>query len=74
MILQAVDRLALSPKVYVGVPVRCGALNGRGKPIVRLLRMLGLGLLAIDPRPETGSVEVLLDPGDYRPRPSKRPR
>ena len=74
VILQAVDRLALSPKVYVGVPVRCGALNGRGKPIVRLLRMLGLGLLAIDPRPETGSVEVLLDPGDYRPRPSKRRR
>lgn len=74
VILQAVDRLALSPKVYVGVPVRCGALNSRGKPIVKLLRMLGLGLLAIDPRAETGSVEVLLDPGDYRPRQSKRRR
>jgi len=74
VILQAVDRLALSPKVYVGVPVRCGALNSRGKPIVKLLRMLGLGLLAIDPGAETGSVEVLLDPGDYRPRQSKRRR
>ncbi len=74
VILQAVDRLALSPKVYVGIPVRCGALNSRGKPIVKLLRMLGLGLLAIDPRPDTGGVEVLLDPGEYRPRPSKRRR
>lgn len=74
VILQAVDRLALTSKVYLGVPVRCGALNRRGKPIVKLLRMLGLGLLAVDPRPETGSVEVLLDPGEYRPRPSKRRR
>ncbi|HEY5486603.1 MAG TPA: hypothetical protein VIK06_03050, partial [Candidatus Limnocylindrales bacterium] len=57
VILQAVDRLALTSKVYLGVPVRCGALNRRGKPIVKLLRMLGLGLLAVDPRPETGSVE-----------------
>ena len=72
VILQAVDRLALTSKVYLGVPVRCGALNRRGKPIVKLLRMLGLGLLAVDPRPETGSVEVLLDPGEYRPRQSKR--
>jgi hypothetical protein len=74
VILQAVDRLALTSNVYLGVPVRCGALNRRGKPIVKLLRMLGLGLLAVDPRPETGSVEVLLDPGEYRPRQSKRRR
>jgi hypothetical protein len=58
--------------VYIGVPVRCGALNKRRTPIVKLLRMLGLGLLSVDPDPETGSVEVLLDPGEYRPRPSKR--
>jgi hypothetical protein len=74
VILQAVDRLALTSKVYLGVPVRCGALNRRGRPIIKLLRMLGLGLLAVDPRPETGSVEVLLDPGEYRPRQSKRRR
>ena len=71
VIMQAVDRLALTSKVYIGVPVRCGALNKRRTPIVKLLRMLGMGLLSVDPDPETGSVEVLLDPGEYRPRPSK---
>jgi hypothetical protein len=33
--------------------------------------MLGLGLVAIDPELKTGSVEILLDPGDYKPRKSK---
>ncbi len=39
--------------------------------ILKLLRMLGLGLVVIDLDYETGSVEVLLDPGEYRPRKSK---
>jgi hypothetical protein len=72
VILQAVDRLALTSKVYIGVPRRCGILNRRRRQIIKLLRMLGLGLLAVDPRLETGSVEVLLDPGEYRPRRSRR--
>ena len=33
--------------------------------------MLGLGLVVIDSDRETGSVKVLLDPGEYRPRKSK---
>src|SRR5665811_985220 len=43
VIMQAVDRLALTSKVYIGVPVRCVALNKRRTPIIKLLRMLGLG-------------------------------
>lgn len=71
VVLQAVDRLALSPKVYIGVPDTCKALSKRYKQIIKLLRMLGLGLITIDPRRETGGVAVLLDPGAYRPRKSK---
>lgn len=71
VILQAVERLALSPKVYVGVPAQCAILKRRRRPVIKLLRMLGLGLLAIDPECEVGSVDVLLDPGEYRPRKSK---
>lgn len=71
VILQAVERLALSPKVYVGVPAQCAILKRRRRPVIKLLRMLGLGLLAIDPKCEVGSVDVLLDPGEYRPRKSK---
>jgi len=33
--------------------------------------MLGLGLMVIDSDRQIGSVEVLLDPGEYRPRKSK---
>lgn len=71
VILQAVDRLVLSSKVYIGVPRTCGILTRRRKQILKLLRMLGLGLIVIEPQLRTGSVEVLLDPGEYRPRKSK---
>ena len=72
VILQAVDRLALTPKVYVGVPCRTRMMKSRRRPIVKLLRMLGLGLLEVDPRPDNGRVDVVLDPVEYRPRISKR--
>jgi hypothetical protein len=71
VVLQAVERLALTPKVYIGIPRRCGILNKRRRQIIKLLRMLGLGLVALDPDLVTGSVEVLLDPGEYKPRKSK---
>ena len=71
VVLQAVERLSLTTKVYIGIPARCGILKRRRKPIIKLLRMLGLGLMAIDPDSRAGSVEVLLDPGEYKPRKSK---
>ena len=74
MVLQAVERLSLTPKVYVGIPRRNGVLKRRRGPILKLFRMLGLGLVVIDPDLETGSVDVLLDPGEYKPRKSKHRR
>ena len=71
VILQAVDRLSLSSKVYIGVPERCKSLNRQHKKIIKLLRMLGLGLIVINPNRKTNNVQVLLDPGEYRPRKSK---
>ena len=71
VLLQAVDRLSLTPKVYIGIPKKSKTLNRRLRHIIKLLRMLGLGLLVIDPDRETFGVEVLLDPGEYRPRKSK---
>ena len=41
---------------------------------MKLLRMLGLGLLVIDPDVERNGVDAVLDPGEYRPRRSKRRR
>jgi hypothetical protein len=71
VVLQAVERLWLTPKVYIGIPKKCKTLHNRRKHVLKLLRMLGLGLVVIDPDREAGNVNVLLDPGEYIPRKSK---
>ena len=60
------DRLAIADTVYLAVPA--GAARRRG--IRPLCRRLGLGLLVVHaPRPR---VEVLVEPGPYRPRRDRR--
>jgi hypothetical protein len=71
VILQAVDRLALASNVYVAVPRHCPSLKTRRRKLVKLLKMLGLGLLVIGSGGERASVAVVVDPGEYRPRKSK---
>ena len=71
VLLQAVDRKALTQKVYVGVRAPCKALERRRKSVFKLLRMLGVGLLTVRLRHGSGTVAVLLDPAPYRPQPSK---
>jgi hypothetical protein len=66
LVLQGVDRLAIADTVYLAVPARAARRRG----IRPLCRRLGLGLLAVHaPRP---TVEVLVDPGPYRPRRDRR--
>jgi hypothetical protein len=78
LVLQGIDRLALSDDVYlaVGVPAKPapGSLWRRERRgILRLCRRLGLGLLAVhQPAGDTALVEPLLDPLPYRPRPDRR--
>jgi hypothetical protein len=72
LLLQGVDRLALSPLVYLAVPRRAPRTRGLrpdAKPIRNLCRRLGLGLLLIGTR---GSVDVMEDPVPYHPRQAKR--
>ena len=72
VVLQAVDRLQISDTVYIGVPKGIAALQNQRKQVVKLLRMLGLGLMVIDPAAPLGSVDVLCDPGEYKPRQVKQ--
>jgi len=75
LILQAVDRLSLSGKVYVAIPKACAAFKKQQhKQVVKLIRMLGLGLLTVDPKARIGCVAVICDPGEYRPRKSRMRR
>lgn len=71
LVLQGIDRLAVSDSVYLAVPggrAHSRAIGPDHKGVRKLCRRLGLGLIAVRPR----SVEVLLDPAPYRPRKDKR--
>ena len=72
ILLQAVDRIKISDAVYIGVPKGLAVLKKRRKQIIKLMRMLGLGLIVIDPGVKIGGVDVLCDPGEYKPRQIKK--
>lgn len=72
VVLQAVDRLSLVPIVYIGIPKQRKVLGKRRRRILKLLKMLGLGLIVIDLNSTHGNVEVLVDPSEYKPRISQR--
>lgn len=70
VVLQAVARQRASSAVYVGVPRGCPLLRSHRRHVIRLFRMLGLGLLTVEPRRTGARVEAVLDPGVYKPRKS----
>lgn len=77
LVLQGVDRLGLSPSVYLAVDGETARGRRRDRPDGRaarkLCRMLGLGLLLVFPDRKRGrGVEVVLDPLPYRPRINRR--
>ncbi len=71
LILQAVDRLVLTSNVYIAVPKKCNALKQKYKQVIKLCKLLGIGLITIDPSRSSEEVNVLLDPSEYKPRISK---
>jgi len=68
VLLQAVNRLSISSVVYIGIPSSCRAFRKRRHRIIKLLRMLGIGLIRIVVNSKRSLVEVVLDPGEYHPR------
>ncbi|MDG2175656.1 MAG: DUF2161 family putative PD-(D/E)XK-type phosphodiesterase [Gammaproteobacteria bacterium] len=71
LILQAVDRISLTSKVYIAVPKNTPFLKKRKKATLKLLKMLGLGLIVVVTHYNKMKAEVTLDPGQYRPRQSR---
>jgi len=70
LLLQATDRTRVADEVWLAVPAtRRG--RDRDPRVHRLCRLLGFGLLAVNPARDR--VEILAEPGPYRPRPD-RPR
>lgn len=71
LVLQGVDRLSLTDRVYLAV-LRPRSRGAPGAFVYRskarnLCRRLGLGLMTVRPG-SPGDVEVLVDPVPYRPR------
>lgn len=76
LLMQGLDRLALTETVYLAVPAVSGgggrsrrALSAESPAVQRLCRRIGLGLIVVHPR---GRAETLLDPLPYRPRPNRK--
>jgi len=72
LLLQAVDRLAVSDTVYVAFRIgkkQSATWRSKRKQVTSLLRRLGLGLLTVSTR---GRVVAVLDPAPYRPQTNKR--
>ncbi len=71
LVLQGVDRMACADEVWLGVAAtRRG--RDRDSRARKLCRLLGFGLLAV--HAARGDVEVLAEPGPYRPRADLRRR
>ena len=64
LVLQGVDRLALTDRVYLAV----GQWPKRMKDVRKLCRRLGLGFIVVS----GDKADVVLDPGPYKPRHNKR--
>ena len=72
LVLQGVDRLTLTDRVYLAVGRPRGRRGRRGSVLRRdvrdLCRRLGLGLITVAPGRSAACVEVIVDPIPYRPR------
>ncbi|MNE31195.1 hypothetical protein D3C80_1247470 [compost metagenome] len=72
LLLQGVERLRLSPNVYLAVervPGKKGAVNQRWSELTGLCRRLGLGLITVVfYKTKAPLVEVLAEPGDAPPQ------
>ena len=71
LVLQGIDRLAISERVYVAVPSpprRRRAMMPESPAVRRLCRRLGLGLIIVG----RNTVMVVEEPVPYRPRPARQ--
>ena len=71
LVLQAVDRLPVADEVWLAVRASTRGRD-RDSRVAKLCRLLGFGLLRVSPG--SGVVEVVAEPGPYRPRRNERRR
>jgi hypothetical protein len=79
LLLQGIDRLAISERVYLAVPRavprpgrKTRGLSPEAPAIRRLCRRVGLGLIVVGGHGGGDSVAVIEEPAPYRPRTARR--
>ena len=70
LLLQAIDRKSMTDDVYIAVPNSGKTLKKQYRQITKLLKLLSIGLLLVDPAGKR--VDAALDPCEYKPRKSKK--
>jgi hypothetical protein len=70
LLLQAVDRKGLTDDVYLAAPNAGNLLKKQYRQLIKLLRLLGMGLLLVDP--SSLRVDAVLDPCEYKPLKRKK--
>lgn len=72
LVLQAVDRTAVCDDVWLAVAASRKGRGREGDPAVKkLCRLLGFGLLVVF---NTGRVDVVVEPSEWKPRPNTKRR
>jgi hypothetical protein len=73
LVLQGIDRMAACDEIWLAVRTSARAGRERDPRVRKLCRLLGFGLLGVS---ATSRVEVLVEPGPWRPRrdPKRRSR
>jgi hypothetical protein len=71
LLLQGINRTAACDELWLAVRLRGRPGRERDPRVLKLCRLLGFGLLGVS---TTGRVEVLVEPGPWRPRADQRRR
>lgn len=71
-ILQCIDRKKMTDNVYLAVEAPADPRRGRWREVIRLCRMLALGLITVSKRRRINPVEVVCEPGPYKPQQSSK--
>ena len=70
LLFQAIHRKEVSDWTYVAVANNCPTLKKSYKDAIKLLKLLGIGLLVVHVKSD--AVNCLLDPVEYKPRKNRK--
>lgn len=74
LLLQGIDRQRMTDNVYLAVEAPSNPRARRWQEVIRLCRLLGLGLLTVTRRSRGDWVQLVCEPGPYQPQKSTKRR